>query len=173
MRRAGAAHDESGGGRLSVQSFSTSMGIHVGTSFQRTQGPPATPCPPRSKQWVNGIRIVELQAGVRPPFSWSAACLLVLFFWRAPSMAAPMGWRVLPSLVVLGLPLPLPRLSRRDRLKLGLALCLFLVRARARDLRSPNNVQVAAFPTEYYSTVIIASISIMSYQDLRKSQSTI
>ena len=38
------------------------------------------------------------------------------FFWRAPSMAAPMGWRVLPSLVVLGLPLPLPRLSRRDRL---------------------------------------------------------
>ena len=85
-------------------------------SFQRTQGPPATPCPPRSKQWVNGIRIVELQAGVRPPFSWSAACLLVLFFWRAPSMAAPMGWRVLPSLVVLGLPLPLPRLSRRDRL---------------------------------------------------------
>ena len=70
-------------------------------------------------------------------------------------------------------PLPAPRLSRRDRLKLGLALCLFLVRARARDLRSPNNVQVAAFPTEYCSIVIIASISIMSYQDLRKSQSTI
>ena len=116
VRRAGAAQDESGGGRLSVQSFSTSLGIGVDASFQRTQGPPATPCRPRSKQWVNGIRIVELQAGVRPPFSWSAACLLVLFFWRAPSMAAPMGWRVLPSLVVLGLPLPLPRLSRRDRL---------------------------------------------------------
>ena len=80
-------------------------------------------------------------------------------------------WRVLPSLVVLGLPLPLPRLSRRDRLKLGLALCSCY--ARARDLRSPNNVQVAAFPTEYCSIVIIASISIMSYQDLRKSQSTI
>ena len=44
---------------------------------------------------------------------------------------------------------------------------------RARDLRSPHNVQVAAFPTEYCSIVIIASISIMSYQDLRKSQSTI
>ena len=91
VRRAGAAQDESGGGRISVQSFSTSMGIYVGTSFQRTQGPPATPCPPRSKQRVNGTRIVELQAGVRPPFSWSAACLLVLFFWRAPSMAAPMA----------------------------------------------------------------------------------
>ena len=32
-------------------------------------------------------------------------------------------WRVLLSLVVLGLSLPLPRLRRRDRLKLGLALC--------------------------------------------------
>ena len=80
-------------------------------------------------------------------------------------------WRVLPSLVVLSLPLPLPLLSRRDRLKLGLALCSCY--ARARDLRSPNNVQVAAFPTEYCSIVIIASISIMSYQDLRTSQSTI
>ena len=38
-------------------------------------------------------------------------------------------WRVLPSLVVLGLPLPLPRLSRRDRLKLGLALCSCYARA--------------------------------------------
>ena len=30
VRRAGAAQNESGGGRLSVQSFSTSMGIYVG-----------------------------------------------------------------------------------------------------------------------------------------------
>ena len=30
VRRAGAAQDESGGGRLSVQSFSTSLGIGVG-----------------------------------------------------------------------------------------------------------------------------------------------
>ena len=90
-----------------MQSFSTSMGIYVGTSFQRTQGPPATPCPPRIKQRVNGTRIVELQAGVRPPFSWSAACLLVLFFLASAVDGGTDRWRVLPSLVVLGLSLPL------------------------------------------------------------------
>ena len=70
-------------------------------------------------------------------------------------------------------PLPAPRLSRRDRLKLGLALCSCYARAHVTCAALINNVQVAAFPTEYCSIVIIASISIMSYQDPGKSQSTI
>ena len=104
VRRAGAAQDESGGGRLSVQSFSTSMGIYVGTSFQRTQGPPATPCPPRSKQRVNGTRIVELQVYghhfLGAPHASSFCFSGERRRWRH-------RWRVLPSLVVLGLSLPL------------------------------------------------------------------
>ena len=46
------------------------------------------------------------------------------FVFLASSIDGGTGrWRVLLSLVVLGLSLPLPRLRRRDRLKLGLALC--------------------------------------------------
>ena len=46
-----------------------------------------------------------------------------MFFLASAIDGGTGRWRVLLSLVVLGLSLPLPRLRRRDRLKLGLALC--------------------------------------------------
>ena len=110
-----------------MQSFSTSMGIYVGmVPLFRGRRVHLRRLVQRSKQRVkstNGTRIVELQAGVWPPFSWSAACLVVLFFLASAIDGGTDRWRVLLSLVVLGLSLPLLRLRRRDRLKLGLALC--------------------------------------------------
>ena len=58
-----------------------------------------------------------------------------MFFLASAIDGGTDRWRVLLSLVVLGLSLPLPRLRRRDRLKLGLALC-----ARPKKNRFPDEV---------------------------------